>query len=98
MKPQSPQLRLSRRTMLGTTAAGIMRICAENPASAQVSAAPEGTVRDRLWVFACPANSDWSYFKRRSVIPAPEGFSKTQTSKMRFQECAAAARRRILSS
>ncbi len=75
MKPRSSQLRLSRRTMLGTTAAGIMRICAENPASAQVSAAPEGTVRDRLWVFACPANSDWSYFKRRSVMSPAESAS-----------------------
>ncbi len=48
---------------------------AGKPGWSQAQSSKEGTVRDRLWVFACPTNSDWSYFRRRSVMsPAESAF------------------------
>ena len=33
----------------------------------------EQTVRDRLWLFAVPANSDYPHIDRRSVMTPAEG-------------------------
>ncbi|MGI6419146.1 MAG: hypothetical protein ACOX1P_26170 [Thermoguttaceae bacterium] len=46
-------------------------VCAAPPASAQ--AAEAETVRDRLWVFSCPTNSDFPHIGRRSVVSPAEG-------------------------
>lgn len=46
-------------------------VCAAPPASAR--AAEAETVRDRLWVFSCPTNSDFPHIGRRSVVSPAEG-------------------------
>ena len=33
----------------------------------------EGTVRDRFWIFCCPANTDFRSLQRRSVMTPAEG-------------------------
>jgi hypothetical protein len=33
----------------------------------------EGTVRDRFWMFCCPANTDFRSLQRRSVMTPAEG-------------------------
>lgn len=43
------------------------RVVAEPPLGAK------GTVRDRLWVFTCAANSDYPHIGRRSVMTPAEG-------------------------
>ncbi len=64
---------LSRRQLLAAAAAGLTGCCAGSPASAQAPAAAEGTVRDRLWIFTCAANSDFPHIGRRSVMTPAEG-------------------------
>lgn len=46
-------------------------VCAAPRASAR--AAEAETVRDRLWVFSCPTNSDFPHIGRRSVVSPAEG-------------------------
>jgi hypothetical protein len=73
MRGRVSDLKVTRRTLL-SGAAGLTALSG-TPVSMQVHAAARDTVRDRLWVFACPANSDWSYFRRRSVMsPAESAF------------------------
>ncbi len=75
MKSQLLPGRFPRRTLLRITGTGLSGIWASSPGWTQVERAKDSTLRDRLWVFACPANSDWSYFKRRSVMsPAESAF------------------------
>lgn len=54
--------------MTATTGVGIAA-----PASAQVHPAKQDTVRDRLWIFTCAANSDYPHIGRRSVMTPVEG-------------------------
>jgi hypothetical protein len=72
MEPEGLPLKVSRRRVLQSAAAGIPGCCIAPPWAAQIRAAKEGTVRDRFWVFGCPPNSDWSYFKRRSLMSPVE--------------------------
>ena len=46
---------------------------AAQPVSVPTGAAGRGTVRDRLWIFCCAANSDFPSMKRRSVMTPAEG-------------------------
>jgi len=75
MKSRSCPPQFSRRAVLQLTAAGASGFLAGRSGWSQGRSGAKSTVRDRLWVFACPANSDWSYFKRRSVMsPAESAF------------------------
>ncbi len=64
--------RINRRSLLaaGTTLLAASGITA--PGRAQPLAAQRGTVRDHLWVFAVPPNTDFDRFKRRSVMTPVE--------------------------
>lgn len=75
MSSQFLSARFSRRAVLQLTAAAASGFLAGKSGRAQVRSNQQSTVRDRLWVFACPANSDWPYFERRSVMsPAESAF------------------------
>ena len=64
---------ISRRVFLKTSAVGAGG-CALSSAAAPPLAAPEpDTVRDRLWIFTCAANSDFLHLRRRSVMTPVEG-------------------------
>lgn len=52
---------------------GIGALAAAGGAAAQFALPREGTVRDRLWVFCCAANSDFPHVGRRSVMSPAEG-------------------------
>jgi hypothetical protein len=69
----STVVRVPRRRLLAAAAAGLAGCGIENRASAQVARAPDGTVRDRLWIFTCAANSDYPHIGRRSVMTPAEG-------------------------
>ncbi|MCC7499144.1 MAG: hypothetical protein IT160_16285 [Bryobacterales bacterium] len=62
----------SRRGLLKTVAAGAFAAGAARPGGAQACAAKEGTVRDRMWMFAVPPNTDYRSLKRRSTMTAAE--------------------------
>jgi alpha-L-fucosidase len=64
---------LTRRQLLAVAAAGLAGGRLESLALAQVSATTGGTVRDRLWIFTCAANSDFPHIGRRSVMTPAEG-------------------------
>ena len=65
---------VTRRAVLGTLAAA-GGCSAAGKAAAQFLLPQDGTVRDRLWVFACAANSDFPHIGRRSVMsPAESAF------------------------
>ena len=75
MKSRLSSGHFSRRAVLRAATAGVPGFWAGQTAWAQMQPVRDSSVRDRLWVFACPANSDWSYFKRRSVMsPAESAF------------------------
>jgi hypothetical protein len=64
----SSNLPLDRRRFLQTAAAlaGADRL---SPRSfGQVCPAKEGTVRDRIWIFANPVNADYNFVRKRSVM------------------------------
>jgi len=70
----------SRRAFVKTclsAAIGVPLVCdcahAGQPVSAPKGAAGRGTVRDRLWIFCCAANSDFPSMQRRSVMTPAEG-------------------------
>ncbi len=63
---------LTRRRLLQATAAGLAGLGPAGQALAQAVPSQEGTVRDRLWVFACAANSDYVHIRRRSVMTPVE--------------------------
>ncbi|MCE5309071.1 MAG: hypothetical protein LLG20_15640 [Acidobacteriales bacterium] len=64
---------INRRQMLKVTAAGTAGVVVPKSASAQACVAGEGTVRDRMWLFAVPPNTDFRSLKRRSLMTATEG-------------------------
>ncbi|NUQ62176.1 MAG: hypothetical protein HUU20_06795 [Pirellulales bacterium] len=63
---------ISRRDLFKATAAGAAGMSLAHAALAQAPAAGE-TVRDRLWIFTCAANSDFPHIGRRSVMTPAEG-------------------------
>ena len=71
----SSQAKVSRRGLLTLAATTALAGRVPTPARAQVQPVGEGTVRDHLWVFACPTNSDFPALQRRSVMsPAESAF------------------------
>jgi len=64
--------RMTRRAVLGGMAAA-GGLAAAGKAAAQFLIPQEGTVRDRLWIFTCAANSDFPAIRRRSVMTPAEG-------------------------
>ncbi len=58
--------RIIRRVFLIVAALGIVGL-------GQSTASEADTVRDRLWIFACAANSDFANIGRRSVMTPAEG-------------------------
>ncbi|MDD4870129.1 MAG: hypothetical protein PHR77_06180 [Kiritimatiellae bacterium] len=65
-------VKVTRRAML-CGMAGICGLAATRSARAQFLAPQDGTVRDRLWIFTCAANSDFPAIGRRSVMTPAEG-------------------------
>jgi len=65
--------RISRRRFFGAMTAAAAGVGIAGPALAQVHPAKKGTVRDRLWIFTCAANSDYPHIGRRSVMTPAEG-------------------------
>jgi hypothetical protein len=53
--------------------AGICGLAAARPVNAQFLVSQDGTVRDRMWIFTCAANSDFPAIGRRSVMTPAEG-------------------------
>jgi hypothetical protein len=54
-------------------AAGLAGLRMATGAPAKTAPGAGGTVRDRLWIFACAANSDFPHIGRRSVMTPAEG-------------------------
>ena len=65
--------RTTRRRFLGALTAAAAGTGIAGPALAQVHPVKQGTVRDRLWIFTCAANSDYPNIGRRSVMTPAEG-------------------------
>lgn len=68
MVPTGEYSKLSRRRFLQTTASlsavgGISAI-----SFGQTCPAKDGTVRDRIWIFANPVNADFNFVRKRSVM------------------------------
>ena len=63
---------LNRRELFKVCAAGAAGPALIRTGFAQAHPVRDGTVRDRLWVFACPANSDFPIMQRRSVMTPVE--------------------------
>ncbi len=72
MTTRSEGQKITRRRLLQATAAGLAGLGPAGQALAQAAPAPEGTVRDRFWVFTCAANSDYVTLRRRSVMTPVE--------------------------
>lgn len=72
MTTGSETRKLTRRRLLQSTAAGLAGLGTAAHALAQTAPVAEGTVRDRFWVFACAANSDYVTLRRRSVMTPVE--------------------------
>jgi hypothetical protein len=72
MKVEAGNLHVGRRRFLTTTAVAAAGYGLAAPALAQVHQAKAGTVRDRLWVFACPVNSDYPGLHVRSLMTPAE--------------------------
>ena len=65
--------RINRRRLLQTCAALAAYAAFPEAAITQICAPKEGTVRDRLWLFGIPANINFIYTHRRSVMTPVEG-------------------------
>jgi hypothetical protein len=64
--------RISRRAFVASAASG--SVAGAIGAAAPQFAVPAGTVRDRLWLFTVPANTDFASVQRRSLMtPAESG-------------------------
>lgn len=63
---------ITRRAFLKTSAVGAGGCALASPAASLSTAAEPDTVRDRLWIFTCAANSDFLHLKRRSVMTPVE--------------------------
>jgi hypothetical protein len=70
MQINGTSFEVSRRHFLQTAAAIATGLGKLGPAQARPSIA--GTVRDRLWVFCCPINSDYPNVHQRSVMSPVE--------------------------
>jgi hypothetical protein len=65
---------MNRRDLLKVVAGGASAtLWSERSALGQSCAAKEGTVRDRLWLFGCPVNTDFPYVGKRSLMSPAEG-------------------------
>lgn len=64
---------LTRRRLLAASAAGAAGLGLAARAAAGAPSAEAPTVRDRLWIFTCAANSDYPHVGRRSVMTPVEG-------------------------
>ena len=64
---------ITRRAFLKTSAVGAGACVLTSPAAFPSTVAGAGTVRDRLWIFTCAANSDYLRLRRRSVMTPVEG-------------------------
>ena len=73
MNRPSTVVRVSRRGLFAAGAAGLAGCAMGSPAPAQGLRASADTVRDRLWIFTCAANSDYPHLGRRSVMTPAEG-------------------------
>jgi hypothetical protein len=65
--------RIDRRLLLQSATVGLAGIGLADVGSADAFATEHTTVRDRLWIFACAANSDFPHLQRRSVMTPAEG-------------------------
>ena len=63
---------ISRRRLLQATAAAAAGLAPATGALAEALPASESTVRDRFWIFACAANSDYYTIRRRSLMTPME--------------------------
>jgi hypothetical protein len=72
MTARSETRQLTRRRLLRSAAAGLAALTPAAGATAQAAPAAGDTVRDRFWVFACAANSDYVTIRRRSVMTPVE--------------------------
>ncbi len=64
---------LTRRQLLTAASAGLAGGRPATLVLAQEASAMAKTVRDRLWIFTCAANSDFPHIGRRSVMTPAEG-------------------------
>lgn len=64
---------MTRRGFLGATACGLAASAVTSPLRAQPVMPKEGTVRDRLWLFASPTGSTAPHTGRRTVMSPAEG-------------------------
>ncbi len=65
----------SRRDFFASATAGLATWAVQSSVLAQPPVAKDDMVSDRLWVFACAANSDFPHLGRRSVMtPAESAF------------------------
>lgn len=64
---------ITRRAFLKTSAVGAGGCALASPAASPSTTAGPDTVRDRLWIFTCAANSDFLHLRRRSVMTPVEG-------------------------
>jgi hypothetical protein len=64
---------LNRRTLLGVAAGGLALSALPELAHAQFSLPDDGTLRDRLWLFATATNAAYPHTQRRSVMSPAEG-------------------------
>ena len=64
---------ITRRAFFKAAAVGAGGCALTSTAASPLSAAGPDTVRDRLWIFTCAANSDYLHLRRRSVMTPVEG-------------------------
>jgi hypothetical protein len=72
MKTSGPGLRVRRREFLHILAVAGASALPSSYGFGQFRLAETGTVRDRLWMFGSPVNSDYEYVHQRSVMTAVE--------------------------
>lgn len=65
--------RVARRGLIKSAAATVAGCGLAQSALAQTTPEEGDTVRDRLWIFTCAANSDFYHIGRRSVMTPAEG-------------------------
>lgn len=63
----------TRRQFLATSAGALAASASAAPLAAQFRLPPDGTVRDRLWLFGSPTGSTAPHTKRRTVMSPAEG-------------------------
>jgi len=73
MKTSAAPGRITRRGIFRAAATGLAGVGLGELALAAPEPAREDTVRDRLWIFACAANSDYPHIGRRSLMTPAEG-------------------------